>query len=201
MSASLVSHFHAEENANQSVAQSCERHWLLLAAARREWHQLSCDPAIAAQRSALCHHRCLINNIAEIYAFSPNSYHASRIASVAPEDQHDNAKGRPGGSQDEEQDVAVVTPCASPDRKDSTEVSVARADTSYPANIPAATATSALRLPAAPATDPTDIPTSSDADGAAAGLPVQLWDRAYNDLKREETDLVDVYEKILSRQL
>ena len=30
---------------------------------------------------------------------------------------------------------------------------------------------------------------------------MRLWDRAYNDLKREETDLVDVYEKILSRQL
>ncbi|KAK4196096.1 vegetative incompatibility protein HET-E-1 [Triangularia verruculosa] len=53
---------------------------------------------------------------------------------------------------------------------------------------------------AAPATDPTDIATSSDADSTTASLPVRLWDRAYNDLKREETDLVDIYEKILSRR-
>jgi len=39
------------------------------------------------------------------------------------------------------------------------------------------------------------------ADSTAASLPVRLWDRAYDDLKREETDLVNAYEKILSRQL
>jgi hypothetical protein len=114
--------------------------------------------------------------------------------------RHDNAKDREG-FQDKEQDVTVVTSCASSDRKDSTEVSIARVDISHPANIPAATATSAPQLPAAPATDPTETETSTDADGATASLPVRLWDRAYNDLKREETDLVDVYEKILSRQL
>ncbi len=37
-------------------------------------------------------------------------------------------------------------------------------------------------------------------DGGTS-LPVQLWDRAYDDLKREEPEVVDKYEKILSRQL
>ena len=91
--------------------------------------------------------------------------------------------------------------CASSYRKDSTEVSAASIDISHPTKIAAATATSASQLPAAPATDSTKTETSTDADVATASLPVRLWDRAYNDLKREETDLVDVYEKILSRQL
>lgn len=112
----------------------------------------------------------------------------------------DNAKDREG-SQGKEQDVTVVTSCASSDRKDSTEVSAVSIDIPHPTKIPAATTTSVSQLPAAPATDSTDTKTSTDADGATASLPVRLWDRAYNDLKREEKDLVDAYEKILSRQL
>lgn len=67
--------------------------------------------------------------------------------------------------------------------------------------IHAATSTSALRLPAAPATNSADIEAPTGADGTTASLPIQLWDRAYDDLKREEPKLVDAYEKILSRQL
>jgi hypothetical protein len=91
--------------------------------------------------------------------------------------------------------------CASSGRKDSTEVSAASNDISHSTNIAAVTVTSVPQLPAAPATDSTETETSTDADGATASLPVRLWDRAYNALKQEKTDLVDVYEKILSRQL
>ena len=116
--------------------------------------------------------------------------------------RHENAKDREG-SQDKEQDVTVVTFCASSDHKDSTEVSAASIDISHPTKVvaAAATATTASQLPIAPATDSTETETSTDADGATASLPVRLWDRAYDDLRREETDLVDIYEKILSRQL
>ncbi|KAK3995703.1 hypothetical protein QBC44DRAFT_319239 [Cladorrhinum sp. PSN332] len=49
-----------------------------------------------------------------------------------------------------------------------------------------------------PPTPPTDF---AGRDSAIASLPIRLWDRAYNDFKREEMELVDAYEKILSRQL
>jgi hypothetical protein len=112
----------------------------------------------------------------------------------------DNAEDREG-SQANEQDAPVVTFCASSDRKDSAEVSAASVDISHPTNIAPVTVTSVPQLPASPATDSTETETSTDADGATSSLPVQLWDRAYNALKQEETDLMDVYEKILSRQL
>ncbi|KAK4139205.1 uncharacterized protein C8A04DRAFT_33317, partial [Dichotomopilus funicola] len=115
-------------------------------------------------------------------------------------DRPDNPDDREG-SRDKEKGVAVVMSCASSYRKDSTEVSAASIDISHPTKIAAATATSASQLPAAPATDSTKTETSTDADGVTPSLPVRLWDRAYNDFKREEADLVDVYEKILSRQL
>jgi len=115
-------------------------------------------------------------------------------------DRSDNANDQEG-PRDKEQDVAVVKSCASSYRKYLTEVSVASVDISHPTETAAATSKSALQPPAAPATDSTDTKTSTDADGVTASLPVRLWARAYNDLKREETDLVDVYEKILSRQL
>ncbi|KAK4250921.1 NACHT domain-containing protein [Corynascus novoguineensis] len=115
-------------------------------------------------------------------------------------DRPDNVNDREG-SRDKEQDVAVVMSCASSYRKDLTEVSAASIDISHPTKIAAPIAKSALQPPATPATDSTETETSTDADGVTVSLPVRLWDRAYNDLKREETDLVDVYEKILSRQL
>ena len=119
--------------------------------------------------------------------------------------RYGNAKDREGPKNQEPdgcdaRTVAVVTSCASSDHEDSS-VSTARIDTSRPAKIPAATSRSAPRLPVAPATDSTDTETSVDADSATASLPVRLWDRAYDDLKREERGLVDAYEKILSRQL
>ncbi|KAL2195940.1 hypothetical protein P885DRAFT_70078 [Corynascus similis CBS 632.67] len=70
----------------------------------------------------------------------------------------------------------------------------------YAAN-PAGTSSSAPRLPTTPATIFIDKETSDYADGATARLPMRLWDRAYNDLKQEEAELLDAYEKILSRQL
>ncbi|KAH7633139.1 NACHT domain-containing protein [Sordaria sp. MPI-SDFR-AT-0083] len=54
--------------------------------------------------------------------------------------------------------------------------------------------TSTPRPPAAPATSSANIETTTS-------LPIQLWDRAYNELKKEEAELVGAYEKILSRQL
>jgi len=56
-----------------------------------------------------------------------------------------------------------------------------------PASCPPLTATS------------TDVGTS--ADTADTARPERLWDRAYDDLKKEETALVEAYEKILSRKL
>ena len=96
--------------------------------------QLSCDPAIPAQSSTPYHHHRLINNITAIKAFLPKSYDALRTAFVVPEGfhRHDNAKDREG-SQDKEHDVTIVTSCASSDRKDYTEVSVASIDISHPA--------------------------------------------------------------------
>ena len=100
------------------------------------------------------------------------------------------------GSQDQGQDqgrddrdkrdlAVVVTPCSSSDDKGSAEAAAGGLDS---------------RLPSVPATDFAGAATSTDADGATC-LPVQLWDRAYDELKREEPGMVDKYEKILSRQL
>ncbi|KAK3946786.1 hypothetical protein QBC32DRAFT_329042 [Pseudoneurospora amorphoporcata] len=97
--------------------------------------------------------------------------------------RHGNAENRKG-SKDQEQSRPAPLPESTPIQQ-----------------IPAATSTSALRLPAAPATDSADTETPADADDTTASLPVRLWDRAYNDLKREEAELVDAYEKLLSRQL
>ncbi|KAK4232875.1 NACHT domain-containing protein [Achaetomium macrosporum] len=129
--------------------------------------------------------------------------------------RHGSAKDREGAKEQEQDgcDVRTVTTGrfpASRERKDATHVSAASIDISRPIpvseptspkGIPTATSTSTPRLPAAPPTDSSDIELSADADGATAGLPVRLWDRAYNDLKQEEPELVDAYEKILSRQL
>ena len=95
-------------------------------------------------------------------------------------------QGQDQGRDDrDKRDLAVaVTPCLSSDNKGSAE----------------AAASLDLRLPSVPAADFAGAATSTDADGAT-GLPVQLWDRAYDDLKREEPEIVNKYEKILSRQL
>ncbi|KAK3946807.1 hypothetical protein QBC32DRAFT_387713 [Pseudoneurospora amorphoporcata] len=58
-----------------------------------------------------------------------------------------------------------------------------------------------VHLPAAPATNPTNTETPASADDPTTSLPVRLWERAYNELKKEEAELVNAYEKILSRQL
>ncbi|KAL2197078.1 hypothetical protein P885DRAFT_68962 [Corynascus similis CBS 632.67] len=56
-----------------------------------------------------------------------------------------------------------------------------------------------MRSPASP--DPASVTGSAAADNTTASLPARLWDRAYDDLKREESELIELYEKILSRQL
>lgn len=61
--------------------------------------------------------------------------------------------------------------------------------------------TSTPQPPAASATGFANVETSASTDDTTTSLPVQLWDRAYNELKKEEAKLVDAYEKILSRQL
>ena len=108
--------------------------------------------------------------------------------------QRKNVKDQ-AGSQGQEQDqrrddlgkreLSIVTPCSSSDNRDSTEAAAARLDS---------------RLPPVSATVSTGTATPTDADSATS-LPAQLWDRAYDDLKREEPEMVDKYEKILSRQL
>lgn len=105
--------------------------------------------------------------------------------------------------------VAVALSAASPAGKDTAQVSTANINVSRSTpplqpTSPQQTygATACLpTLPAAPATDSADLETSADADGTATSLSVRLWDRAYNGLKREEKELMDAYEKILSRQL
>lgn len=128
--------------------------------------------------------------------------------------RHDNVKDQKGSNEQEEGGhepgaVAVVLSAASPAGKDTAHVSTANINVSRSTPPPQPTspqrayaATACLpTLPAAPATDLADLETSADADGTAASLSVRLWDCAYNGLKREEKELVDAYEKILSRQL
>ncbi|RYP25502.1 hypothetical protein DL767_008365 [Monosporascus sp. MG133] len=44
-------------------------------------------------------------------------------------------------------------------------------------------------------------PVSSDVAPTIQGLPERLWNRAYDDLKEEESGLVDTYERLLSHEL
>ncbi len=124
--------------------------------------------------------------------------------------RHGNGKDREGAEQEQGgsdvRTVAAVTSPAFPDRKDATQVSSASIHVSRPTPVLEPTPTDAIptsapRLPPAPITDPADIKPTADADGTTTSLPVRLWDRAYNDLEQEEKELVDTYEKILSRQL
>lgn len=118
------------------------------------------------------------------------------------------------GSKDQEEDgcdaqaATVVTASSSSDLRNAAQVSTASIDISRPAplseptstqHIPAATSASVPPLPAAKAADSAE--TSVDTNDTTANLPVRIWDRAYDLLKEEEAVLVDVYEKILSRQL
>jgi hypothetical protein len=95
--------------------------------------------------------------------------------------------------------VAVATSPASPHRKDATQVSVASIH--VPRLTPVTEPTSTQQIPAAIPTSTPRLPAAPVTDGTTTSIPVRLWDRAYNDLKQEETGLVDTYEKILSRQL
>jgi hypothetical protein len=62
------------------------------------------------------------------------------------------------------------------------------------------TSASSSPLPAARATTSGDVATSADAHRTASP-PERLWDRVYDDLKKEETALLHAYEKILSCNL
>jgi len=127
--------------------------------------------------------------------------------------RHGNARDHEG-CEDNEQggcDVRAVTvSLASSERKDATQITTASIETSQPAALPesaspeefhAAISTSARPLLPASGNNFTKIRTPAGANDAPTSLPAQLWDRAYNEVKREETELVNIYEKILSRQL
>ncbi|KAL2195022.1 NACHT domain-containing protein, partial [Corynascus similis CBS 632.67] len=127
--------------------------------------------------------------------------------------RHGNARDHEG-CEDNEQggcDVRAVTvSLASSERKDATQITTASIETSQPAALPesaspeefhAAISTSARPLLPASGNNFTKIRTPAGANDAPTSLPAQLWDRAYNEVKREEMELVDIYEKILSRQL
>ncbi|RYP82721.1 hypothetical protein DL770_005533 [Monosporascus sp. CRB-9-2] len=69
---------------------------------------------------------------------------------------------------------------------------------------PAPSATTALAAPSPsppPAPAASSQPVSSNTAPTIQGLPERLWNRAYDDLKKEESRLVDTYEKLLSREL
>ncbi|KAI1357166.1 NACHT domain-containing protein [Xylaria arbuscula] len=70
--------------------------------------------------------------------------------------------------------------------------------------IPAPSSTTASAAPSpspppAPAASPQLV--SPDTAPTIQSLPERLWNRAYDDLKEEESGLVDAYEKLLSREL
>ncbi|RYO86463.1 hypothetical protein DL766_008196 [Monosporascus sp. MC13-8B] len=69
---------------------------------------------------------------------------------------------------------------------------------------PAPSATTASEAPSPsppPAPAASSQPLSSDTAPTIQDLPEQLWNRAYDDLKEEESGLVDTYKKLLSREL
>ena len=127
--------------------------------------------------------------------------------------RHSNVRDHEGYKDNEQggYDVRAITVSpASLEHKDATQTTIASIETSQPAALPesaspkefhAAISTSARPLPTASANNFTKIRTPTGVDDAPISLPAQLWDRAYNEVKREEMELVDIYEKILSRQL
>ncbi|RYP02629.1 hypothetical protein DL764_005711 [Monosporascus ibericus] len=71
-----------------------------------------------------------------------------------------------------------------------------------PTPAPSATTASAAPSPSPlPAPAASSQPVSSDTAPTIQGLPERLWNRAYDDLKEEESRLVDTYEKLLSHEL
>ncbi|RYO83308.1 hypothetical protein DL764_009469 [Monosporascus ibericus] len=71
-----------------------------------------------------------------------------------------------------------------------------------PTPAPSATTASAAPSPSPPpAPAASSQPVSSDTAPTLQSLPERLWNRAYDNLKKEESGLVDTYEKLLSREL
>ncbi|RYP43343.1 hypothetical protein DL768_009977 [Monosporascus sp. mg162] len=71
-----------------------------------------------------------------------------------------------------------------------------------PTPTPSATTASAASSPSPlPAPAASFQPISSDTASTIQSLPERLWNRAYDDLKEEESGLVDAYEKLLFRKL
>ncbi|KAI1357159.1 NACHT domain-containing protein [Xylaria arbuscula] len=69
---------------------------------------------------------------------------------------------------------------------------------------PAPSSTTASAAPSSsppPAPAASSQPVSPDTAPTIQSLPERLWNRAYDDLKEEESGLVDTYEKLLSREL
>ena len=121
-------------------------------------------------------------------------------------------KGRSatGREKPKGQNRPAVQSSVSAASKDATQTSTTTIDVSQsatrlepissPRQAPAATSTSSSPLPAAQATTSGDVATSVDTHRTASP-PERLWDRAYDDLKDEETALLQAYEKILSCNL
>lgn len=123
--------------------------------------------------------------------------------------RHGNVKDRKG-SKEQGHDgydvwsVAVMRSPASPDRGDTAQDSAANNDISQTVALPRSTSTRQIFAPTSRSDAPlpaASVTGSAAADNTTASLPARLWDRAYDDLKREESELIELYEKILSRQL
>ena len=135
--------------------------------------------------------------------------------------RHENASHQPDGQDvgrdgdDKTTSAVVVSSCASLDEgRDSTALSstsihatlastALSSDSIHAASPPSTASAAQPPSPPTPRTDSPNMEMPAGADGAPRppGLPVQLWDHAYDRLKQEEPELVDTYEKILSRQL
>ncbi|KAK4458987.1 hypothetical protein QBC42DRAFT_232749 [Cladorrhinum samala] len=96
--------------------------------------------------------------------------------------------------------VAATTPTTH-DSKDPPHIPDADNNLPQLATSPELASSQQIISPSRAQPSPTPPIDSADQESTIASLPVQLWDRAYNELKQEETKLLDAYEKILSRQL
>ncbi|KAK4220533.1 NACHT domain-containing protein [Podospora fimiseda] len=102
------------------------------------------------------------------------------------------------------QGVPAVANPTSQDCIDTTQISDTTDNISQLPSLPRPASKQQILIPISRsgAQSPPRLPTdSAHQDSSIASLPVQLWDRAYDYFKRENMDLVDSYEKILSQQL
>jgi hypothetical protein len=166
-----------------------------------------CSPGGELVRSTLCHQHRRLNPMAAMPERSSSSWRRlfSRKGSSATRREKlkgPNCPAVQGGAAG----PSVVSAVS----KDAIQTSTTNIDVSRPATrlepisspqqAPTATSASSSPLAAARATTSGDVATSADAHRTASP-PERLWDRAYDDLKGEETALLHIYEKILSCNL